>query len=159
MLWMTHVLIGLFFYLVLSRFGVLPVSLLGVLFVSLGSVLPDIDHPRSFVSHLSAFFRFGSKLIHLGGHRGPMHTIWAVLFLTSLVIAITRRLPISALVASSAFALGYVAHLIADSFTRSGVAWFYPVDRHRISGPIRTGGFIEVGLFFVMSAMVLVLVH
>jgi membrane-bound metal-dependent hydrolase YbcI (DUF457 family) len=36
--------------------------------------------------------------------------------------------------------LGCITHLILDSLTLSGIAWFYPFSKKRIRGRIRTGG-------------------
>lgn len=74
----------------------------------IGSILPDIDHPYSKIG----------KIIHLPvKHRTWTHAIW---------------IPVCLLITGIFFrwvfwlGLGYFFHLFWDSFSVSGVDWFYP---------------------------------
>ncbi len=157
MLWVTHIVFSLLIYGIMVRFGVFPLSNWYILLVSLGAVFPDIDHPGSFVSHLNFWFRLSSKAISLGGHRGPTHTIWANILAFPIAIIVFRWLGIGGFVEAGLFVIGYLSHLIADSLTVSGVAWFSPLDKHRIRGPVKTGSVFEVLLFLLFSVLVLYL--
>ncbi len=152
---MTHVVFGLLLYGILVKFGMFPDNQLMIALVSLGSVFPDIDHPKSFVSHLSFWLKIGSRAISVAGHRGPTHTIWALLLSFPVAYIVLKWLGIPGFVGAGAFFIGYLAHLIADSFTKSGVAWFAPLDNHRVRGPVKTGGLFEVVFFFVVVILVL----
>lgn len=96
--------------------------------VTLGSVLPDIDHPKSFISRHS----FGvGKIIHKKfGHRGITHSLvtWFVLFIILLLIV-----PNSFTLGVS---LGYLLHIIEDFFSVSGVPLFLPIDGKRRKCPV-----------------------
>ena len=155
MMWMTHIVIGLLLYAILVQFGVFPDNLLMIALVSFGSVLPDIDHPKAFVSHLSIWFKASSRVVSLGGHRGITHTIWAALVTFPLAYLVLKWLGIGGFVCAGAFLLGYLSHLLADSLTVSGVAWFYPFGKYRIRGPVRTGSIFEVLIFVLTSVLVL----
>ena len=59
----------------------------------------------------------------------------------------------------SGFFMGYSVHLIADSFTKSGIQPFWPL-KTRSKGPISTGGKIEDSIFVflvLVDAMLIIL--
>lgn len=87
--------------------------LIAVLF-GLGSLFPDIDTPTSTIGK---YFPFVGSII---GHRTVTHTIWAVLLLGGLTWYFSS-------IYLLAFTVGYTLHIIEDSFSRQGIAWFYPV--------------------------------
>ena len=155
MMWTTHATVGLFLYILLAKLGIFPMSNLGLAVVFLGSIIPDIDHPKSFISHLSIFTKVGSKVISLGGHRGPTHTIWATLLSFPFALILFRWLGIGGFVLAGIFTLGYLSHLLADSLTVSGVAWFSPFDKYKIKGPVRTGSVFEILIFLLLSIVIL----
>lgn len=129
----THVLISLFFALLL-----LPEDSGKFLFVFvsiISSFLPDIDSKFSNIGKNKSFRIFQLFL----KHRGILHSF---LFLFLAVFLLFVFFPLLAL----PFLLGYGLHLIADSLTVSGIKLFYPFGR-RFSGFIRTDGRIETTLF------------
>lgn len=91
--------------------GSMPIYIYGaVAFLAylLGSLLPDIDHPNSKIG----------RVIYLPfKHRTWTHAIWV---------------PVALLITGIFFrwvfwlGLGYFFHLFWDSFSASGVDWFYP---------------------------------
>ncbi|MDS0300829.1 metal-dependent hydrolase [Halogeometricum sp. S1BR25-6] len=80
-----------------------------------GAVLPDVDllFPLAWAFPLN--------------HRGLTHTLAFAAAVVALVAA-ARRPRWSA----GAAALGLSSHLLVDSFTKSGVAWLYPLTTERV---------------------------
>jgi inner membrane protein len=95
--------------------------------VAVGSLLPDIDHPRSLIGRVS----FGvADLIHrVYGHRTVTHSLLAIMLLgiTAYITGhwgnyFTRGL-----------LMGYLLHLVGDYLTTQGVPWFWPYNKERDS--------------------------
>jgi inner membrane protein len=128
----THAAIGLSEALAISLIdnNIQPAFLCGIL---VGCMLPDIDSAGSFISR---------KLkVNLGflGHRKILHSILGSLIF-SLPFVIFQKYfgPYSLFIAYGLF-IGCITHLILDSFTVSGIAWFYPFSKKKIKGKIVTG--------------------
>lgn len=117
---------------------------------TLGALLPDIDSEESTIGR---YFPFISKVIP---HRTITHTIWAVMLLVGLGWYFDSILVL-------ALAAGYALHILQDSFSKQGIAWFYPIlggYDHFGSGAVmkkgrrkpklayRTGGSGESALFY-----------
>lgn len=116
---------------------------------ALGSLLPDIDSEKSTIGR---YFGPISKSIP---HRTITHTIWAVAFIAGLGWYFDS---VHVLV----LAAGYALHILQDTFSRQGIAWFYPIFGgydHFGSGTVmkkgrkpklayRTGGTGETTLFY-----------
>lgn len=139
MLWRTHLAFAFFLGALAVHF--LSFSWLFLFAALLGSLLPDVDHPRSklgsFVPFLSLFFT----------HRGFFHGIIALFlfpFLASLLF------PSSFL--SQGIFLGYLSHLFLDAATRKGIMPLHPFLSWRVHGPARSGSFFETMLFIVSVA-------
>lgn len=138
----THLVIGIGGGLLLRNvFGIW-----GVAMAALGSLLPDIDHPYSTIGR-----RIPVADAFKMQHRGWTHSLLGLGIFTALVAIIDTKLAIG-------LALGYVLHLLADSLTPVGVAWFYPISKNRrhIIG-IRTGGKLENVLAWTLLYVMLLL--
>src|SRR5690606_29926046 len=94
---------------------------------------PDLDQSTSrFWGHFrgGSFF---SKLISplLGGHRLITHSLLGLLItgflLSKFLSLISSVLLVDMNIVWSAFMLGHLSHLIADSFTKEGVPWLFPI--------------------------------
>lgn len=97
--------------------------------LGLGSVFPDIDHPKSFIGNRTKGISHGIGMVF--GHRGLAHSILGTaifLFLTGLLVS-GLQLPTEW---GDYFIVGYIAHLIEDSFSKTGVAWFQPLFNKRL---------------------------
>jgi inner membrane protein len=145
MLLRTHYVITLFF--VILFFSSVTHKFVFVLAAIIGTQLPDID---------SRYSKIGSKKIArilqlFTKHRGMIHSFT---FLLSLTIILVLIWPVSAF----GFFLGYGIHILADSFTIDGITPFYPYKKKSV-GIVRTGGFLEKGIFFgfLIVDMILVL--
>ena len=101
-----------------------------------GSLLPDIDHPQSWIGR--RLRPVSTVLAAVLGHRGVTHSAVAVLGLVALLAqAGHRRGEVSAV------ALGYLSHLAADMLTPRGLRLAWPL-RGNWGVPLcRTGSFME----------------
>lgn len=98
-----------------TNFGVL---LAGVV---LGSLLPDIDEPESYIGKRTLFI--ADVLKSCFGHRGMLHRF--IVPFSLLVVAIFLSLPYSLFVFGVFF--GYLFHILGDMLTKGGVKGvFYP---------------------------------
>ena len=110
-------------------------------FALFGSIFPDIDHPRSYISRgywsvLSAAIRKTTE------HRGWTHSLFGVSLFTGILLLILWYFKASLFLAFGFF-LGYLSHLISDSLNPTGVNWFWPKRKRYGIGLIRTGSIGE----------------
>jgi inner membrane protein len=101
-------------------------------FVVVGAVLPDVDHPKSWVGRrtrpLSTF------LASVLGHRGITHSAIAIFALASWLFYVGHyRAWVCGLV------VGYLSHLAADMFTPRGLRLAWPLRRIYSLPLYRTG--------------------
>jgi inner membrane protein len=134
MLYKTHAAGGFAAGLILT--GDLLSGLIALVF----ALLPDIESPDSFIGRKIPVVSHGNKMIF--GHRQVFHSLVGALafFLISLLIIKSFHLP-----AQYAYAalIGYVSHLVLDSFNSAGVPWLWPL-KFRVKIPLtEPGGFIE----------------
>ena len=137
-----------------------PPFVASLLAVSVGALLPDIDHPRALLAQWKPAGRGGpfglwrlvrplllpSLVVREAlGHRGALHSILAGAAICAAVEYAAILLSAPGL--GRALGWGYAAHLAADMLTRRGVPLLWPFTRRRISFPrpitVRTGGFGE----------------
>jgi inner membrane protein len=117
----SHVVVGLVTWVAVAP--LLHVATLDPAYLGLavtGSLLPDVDHPKSWVGRRS---RPVSTLIaSILGHRGITHSAIAVAGLVAVLLyAGYRRGAVDAL------AVGYLSHLAADLFTPQGLRLAWPL--------------------------------
>lgn len=144
MLFMTHLLLGIVFFLVLK--GWIGSSVTVFLLVLLGSILPDIDVAHSKINQWSGIL--GKWVAFFSKHRGVYHSLFLAVVLLSGLGYFWRW------DYGLAFFIGYLAHLLGDGITIQGVQLFYPFSDWKIKGPIKTGGVLEMVLFLVMVVLV-----
>ena len=105
---------------------------------SFGSVLPDIDHEKAYISKRLPLL---SKLIRsFTKHRGLTHSILFVLFIYSLTILSESNLINSWIIG---IVVGCISHILLDLITKEGVCLFYPIDKRISIGRVRTGSLVE----------------
>lgn len=156
MMGLTHVLFGLFLFLMFWRYGLVGIdgSLSGVVFgvLVVGSVLPDLDHPVGLVYSLFGVPRWLRRGVgKMVGQRGFLHTVWMaliVLVLGYLILGVV--LGLGFVVAFGLF-VGYLGHLVLDSLTVRGVAWLSPLSRKRLWFVVGTGGMVERVFFYLLA--------
>ncbi len=123
----------------------------------LGSLLPDIDHPSSFLGKRN---KIASGITNKTfGHRKGTHSLLAlvaVYFIMSFLA--TRYLTVQGAYTPFWLAFGYLCHLLEDSFSSEGVNWLWPKKRKARSSKghmffYKTGGlgeYLVLGLFLCL---------
>ena len=119
----SHVIIGLGAWIAAAPGLHMPS--LGPTYLALavaGSLLPDIDHPKSWVGRRTR--PVSTAIASALGHRGITHSAIAVIALATLLLhAGYRRGGVAAL------AIGYLSHLAADMLTPRGLRLAWPLRR------------------------------
>lgn len=92
--------------------------------ITLGSVLPDCDHPKSFIG--SKIHPISDIIYKFFGHRSITHSL---VFLTALLI-ITIILQKANIITFSII-LGMTMHVAGDMLTPQGCALLYPIKKKR----------------------------
>ncbi|WP_146811437.1 metal-dependent hydrolase [Aneurinibacillus danicus] len=145
----THIATSLLFGYGIASLLSAPLSAAYYGGVVLGSLLPDIDHPNSYIGRRS----FGlANIIHdLCGHRGITHSLimWILVFLPALWFYPTLFM--------FGLTIGYLGHILGDSFSVSGVPLLYPLTKKKFPAPItyRTGSFEEILIFIIACILLL----
>jgi inner membrane protein len=125
----------------------------------IGGLTPDIDQPTADLwRRLPAGTIFGKLLSPiLGGHRFISHSIvgivlfgWGTSFLLSLMSSV---LLVDMGIVWWSFMIGFISHLIMDTFTKEGVPWLFPVPFRFGLPPLKflritTGGLLEKSFVF-----------
>ncbi len=152
----THIAFGLL--TVAGSFSLFSMSfhrnLPAVACAIIGSLLPDVDSPRSSIGRVMPFASI--PIERRWGHRTITHSLLCMLALSVVT------LPLLAWQSAcyAAILLGYMSHLIADSATKSGVPLFYPHPavcvfpgsaRYRV----KTGSLMGEGVVFVVVIVLL----
>ncbi|MEM3112924.1 MAG: metal-dependent hydrolase [Candidatus Pacearchaeota archaeon] len=133
MLVRTHFSISIFAMILFLPLVNSPVIF--IIMVLLGTFLPDI------AAILVQVEKRQNKLIHfISIHHNFLHSL-TICLLVSIIFSIF--IPILAF----GFFLGYSLHLLADSFTKTGITPFWPYPR-KIEGPLNYGSVVEKSLFF-----------
>ncbi|WWR14690.1 metal-dependent hydrolase [Lachnospiraceae bacterium JLR.KK008] len=146
----------------------------------LGSLIPDIDHPRSSISRRHrgisvAVGIFQTLLRGLGnllprrqeqyvrgaaGHRGASHSLFMAVLCTLLVSAGAIALPAwkeTVFLASWGVGVGVLSHLFLDMLA-GGVSLLFPFTMKRITlARIRTGGPLEWMVRMLMAGALILL--
>ncbi|HEY8362574.1 MAG TPA: metal-dependent hydrolase [Tissierellaceae bacterium] len=161
----THMAIGVAAGLTVSIQQPLQNQIMIVLASVLGSLIPDLDHPKSKLNQKLLFFKnkFYRVLFYLALAGGLMYlyfltkyNVFGLLGITSFLIGISSHrsfthsiigfLVISYIIklittkynlpyAYLGFIIGYVLHLAADFFTIKGIQLFYPL-KLNVASPI-----------------------
>lgn len=134
----SHMIVGgaAWFY-ASARFG-LPFDVVAFGAAVVGSLAPDIDHPKSTLGQL---MRPLSNIISaVFGHRGVTHSTLAIV---GCLWVLHEYADYSHLILP--FLIGYLTHLAGDLLTPAGLPLLWPIKRRRnFALPIlKTGGFSE----------------
>ncbi len=88
---------------------------------AIGSLLPDIDEPRSYIGLKFPYLSIPLKLLGIK-HRTITHSIWFVFIFLLPGILLKNIFLIG-------MAFGVFMHLIGDMLTKGGVPLFYPYNK------------------------------
>ena len=86
----------------------------------IGSVLPDVDSPNSYIGRVLPYASI--PIERQWGHRTITHSLLCLLALPFIIWPLLIWQP----ACYSAVLLGYMSHIVADCATKSGVPLFYP---------------------------------
>ena len=142
MLIRTHIALSILVILLLLPFVNNPL-LFSIVFL-IATFIPDIDTTYSKLGKYKIFRPLQSFV----EHRGLIHSFT---FLILITLAFVFIYPVIAL----PFFLGFGIHLLFDSFTIDGIRPFYPYSK-TISGKVKTGGKIELIVFFVILILIII---
>ena len=135
MLFHTHLLIAVAFFLIIRSFYPSINTPLFLVILLFGSILPDIDEPKSTINRWSGII--GRIITFFAKHRGFFHSLLFITIISSVIYYFLN--PQYAL----ALSLGFLAHLIGDGVTPMGIELLYPFSSFRINGPIKVGSWAE----------------
>ncbi len=125
----------------------------------IGGLLPDIDEPAADIWDRIPAGSIIGRIIKplLGSHRMISHSLLGVV-ITGWLLNLTLNKISSVLIVDMhvvwwATMIGYLSHLITDSFTTEGVPWLLPLPIRFGFPPfkslrLKTGGLIEKALIF-----------
>lgn len=137
----------------------IPTAFVAVSANFIGALIPDLDQSTS---QIWKNIRGGSSLgvlisPLLGGHRFISHSILGILIFGFLFKFLLNMIGSFVLVDMNivwiTFMIGFISHLVMDTFTKEGIAWFFPIP-WRIGIPplsflrVKTGGWIEKVIVF-----------
>lgn len=152
------------YYVIALGFGLIGAGLQGgsarrlaLLFTGLATGVAGLYAEQVWLSLLGAFI----ALAPFTSHRSWTHTVWATAFWTYVGYLAEHHLGWHgvALFAGG----GYASHLVADSLTKAGVRWFFPLINYAFKLPLirtgsATGNLVEVGICAGYALLVLGLV-
>ncbi len=123
----NHLIFSVFFVIFFINLFSLKLDYLYVIIFSLFTcLLPDIDHPRSFLGYK---FKWLFSWLYCLKHRSITHSFIFVLFLMFLICNINLLIFHFNKNIITGLILGYVSHILADMFTCRGVDLFWPYKR------------------------------
>ncbi len=133
------------------------IASLGACFI--GGLAPDIDQSTAALWNRLPAGGVVAKILSpfLGGHRFISHSILGIALFAILLKLLLSWMSSVVLVDMNivwwAFMIGYVSHLIIDTFTKEGVPWLFPIPIRFGIPPfkflrIKTGGYVEKSVVF-----------
>lgn len=103
----------------------------------IGSLLPDIDEPNSFIGQK---IRPISLIIKAtAGHRGAFHTPFLMLVIDFLLLFLVSYLDLSAASMQTVYwailgmSVGWLSHLFMDALTSNGICFLWPFSKKKFS--------------------------
>jgi len=136
---LTHLTLAMLFTLLIYTPLNLDAKTLNLYLIAaaFGSLIPDIDHPKAFLSRRHWTLQGTSHLIQIAfHHRGITHSLLMLLTTTVIGILALNKLQMDAVLAIP-YALGYLSHLLADSFNPLGVKWLQPLSQWTLKTKIK----------------------
>lgn len=126
--------------------------------VILGSVLPDVDKPRTFIVRILGPVGRGLHwcVARLSGPRAMTHSLLGITALIIAVGALTRLLGLPDTLAVS-LGVGCLVHSIGDSPNKKRIQWFWPVGRGWSMMLMRVGGWrdaVTVTAFLIITGCI-----
>jgi len=131
----THIVTSLTAGFALMEVTPLPLSVMLGVGILIGSTLPDIDEPESYIGRRT--LGVSNVIKAMFGHRGFTHSLLATL-LVAIPYFIFHHLFFLGI------ALGYLFHIVGDMLSVTGVPLFHPFSKKKVAIPLyKTGGIRE----------------
>lgn len=144
----THITFGLGCWVGYAQMRGIPLQPIPLGLVALGSLLPDIDHPKSAFGRVVPFLSYPISAIF--GHRGITHSFLAIAAVSATLWHYDYKLWFVA-----PLAVGYLSHLIGDVFTNSGAPLLWP-NKDKVSFPLfNTGTWFEAIFRLLLGGVIL----
>ncbi len=143
----SHVVLGVAAWVGAAQAFDLPADPMSLGLALLGSVLPDIDHPSSWIGRRGWFA--SAPIAALCGHRGFTHSVLAVLGGLALLSADGFggwSVPL---------VIGYLSHLAGDLVTAGGIPLLWPMKRRFSLNWFRSGSPAEMLFSTALAALLL----
>ncbi len=134
----------------------------------IGGIIPDIDNVASPAwKHKLTPWEGKISRDFLEGHRHLSHSILGILLFTWVLGLLLKTIVLSHVdshLVETAFFLGQLSHLFADTVTIEGVPWLYPIPFKFGIPPfkfmrIRTGGWVEKIIIFPLLLLFTVWIY
>lgn len=147
----THIATGAYLGAVVTTI-VQPSPLVAITFMIasiFGSLLPDIDHPKSWLGQRIPMLSI--PISALFGHRGITHSLLGIILHIALTFTINFIFPILSPL-TTGILIGSISHILGDWLTPSGIPLLWP-NKERYASPamFELGGFHESILCFFLS--------
>ena len=123
----------------------------------IGSLFPDIDHSKSYISHKVPIASFAASTVfkHRDFLHSPLFIILAGAFLTAgskaLLSGVQLQLASQFL---AGFLSGMLSHIILDTFNKQGIPWLWPLKKRFRLLPIRTDSMMETAFAIALTALI-----
>lgn len=154
----THIAGGIALgYLAFNNIDILNVNLcdektflLATAGLTLGALLPDIDHPRSTITNKVKPIGYTFSIVFK--HRGFTHSLLGSIIMTFLLAILFAALNINKAampILLKSIYIGIISHILLDMLTPTGVCILYPSNKRYSIGGFRIGGFGELILGFI----------
>ncbi|OWY40225.1 hypothetical protein CEK28_05720 [Xenophilus sp. AP218F] len=134
----THVAFGAFCAVGAALLLHVPPLAAGLLLLGgvAGSLLPDLDHPKSWLGRRLPWI--SRPIAYLFGHRGITHSLFAVAGIFYVCTACLHEWGINlgqAMPLVLGLCVGYASHLVGDWLTPAGIPLLWPI-RIRFRAPL-----------------------
>lgn len=118
-----------------------PITISLLVGTAIGSLIPDIDEPKSYIGRRSLGVSWFIKKKY--GHRGGTHSVIIWFILMAILMTIARH-PFT-----YGISCGYLFHIVGDFFSNKGVPLLLPLTKKRFKFIVtyRTGGWVEMVVF------------
>ncbi len=144
MMFLTHLLFGIFSGYLAQGFLGYGSSSLFVTVAAAASLLPDIDHVSSWIGRRLPPLSITLSLLF--SHRGFLHSLIVPVLLYFMIAAASKEM-------ASAVLVGYVSHIMLDATTTKGIRPLHPLP-FKIRGVIRTNGFAEKIIMLLLMVII-----
>jgi inner membrane protein len=125
----------------------------------IGGLAPDIDQPTADLWRRIPLGTIAGKVLSplLGGHRFISHSVAGIFLFGFLsrwsLDQMSHVLLVNMNIVWFCFMVGFLSHLVMDTFTKEGVPWLFPIPVRLGIPPfkflrIKTGGLIEKSIIF-----------